>query len=181
MYPMTRRPVLRSRPTNRPRPFRERAAGASAVVATVALALALTGCTPGPVSSAAPSATRSAAPTPSATATVAPALVPGGTAEQNLPFFDQVNKATLAAKPDAKGRDFIDALVAAGFSKADMQVTADTTTIGLKANSIQFSVKLGETCLIGQNGADAGGYNSMVTPVLSTGACLIGQTRAIDW
>ena len=93
----------------------------------------------------------------------------------------RLNRATLAAKPAAQGRDFIDALVAAGFNKADMQLTVDTTTIGLKANSIQFSVKLGDTCLIGQNGADAGGYNSMVTPVLSTGACLIGQTRPIDW
>jgi hypothetical protein len=122
---------------------------------------------------------------PTSTATTAPPtkpeLIPGGTAEQNLPFFDQVNKATLAANPAAKGRDFIDALVAAGFDKSAMQLTVDTTTIGLAANSIQFSVKLGDTCLIGQNGADAGGYNSMTTPVLATGGCLIGQTRAIDW
>lgn len=122
---------------------------------------------------------------PTSTASTAPQtkpeLVPGGTAEQNLPFFDQVNKATLAANPSAKGRDFIDALVAAGFDKSAMQLTVDTTTIGLAANSIQFSVKLGDTCLIGQNGADAGGYNSMTTPVLATGGCLIGQTRAIDW
>ena len=63
-----------------------------------------------------------------------------------------------------------------------MQVTVDTTTIGLKANSIQFSVRMGDTCLIGQNGADAGGYCSEVTPVLSPpGNCLVGQTRPIDW
>ena len=62
-----------------------------------------------------------------------------------------------------------------------MQLTVDTTTIGLAANSIQFSVKLGDTCLVGQSGADAGGYNSMATPVLGNGGCLIGQTRAIDW
>ncbi|MBW8872796.1 MAG: hypothetical protein JF618_11790, partial [Leifsonia sp.] len=106
---------------------------------------------------------------------------PGGTAQENLPFFDKVNQATLAANPNAQGRDFIDALVAAGFTKADMQVTVDTTTIGLKANSIQFSVRMGDTCLIGQNGADAGGYSSLVAPALSTGACLIGDTRPIDW
>jgi hypothetical protein len=116
------------------------------------------------------------------TATPTPAgLVPGGTAQENLAYFDTVNHATLAANPNAQGRDFIDALVKAGFTKADMQVTVDTTTIGLKANSIQFSVRMGDTCLIGQNGADAGGYSSMVTPVLSTGNCLIGQTRPIDW
>ncbi|MDN4596394.1 DUF6993 domain-containing protein [Leifsonia virtsii] len=158
-------------------------AGPAAAAAAVLLAFALTGCVGGTTSTASPtgSATSSATATPTPSAPAAIALVPGGTAQQNLPYFDQVNRATLAAKPDAQGRDFIDALVAAGFSKADMQVTVDTTTIGLKANSIQFSVKLGDTCLIGQNGADAGGYNSMVTPVLSTGSCLIGQTRPIDW
>ncbi|NUU06675.1 hypothetical protein HNO83_09990 [Leifsonia sp. C5G2] len=154
-----------------------------AAAAAIVLAFALTGCVGGTTPTAAPTATPTASPTATPTASAPPAiaLVPGGTAQQNLPYFDQVNRATLAAKPDAQGRDFIDALVAAGFSKADMQVTVDTTTIGLKANSIQFSVKLGDTCLIGQNGADAGGYSSMVTPVLSTGACLIGQTRPIDW
>lgn len=177
---MTRRPPSRRRPTHRPRTLRAPVAGAAIALAASGLALALAGCTP-----AAPSASPSTSkPTATATSTpgaAAPKLVPGGTADENLPFFDSVNKATLAANPDAKGRDFIDALVAAGFSKTDMQLTVDTTTIGLKANSIQFSVKLGESCLIGQNGADAGGYNSMTTPVLSTGACLIGQTRAIDW
>ncbi|MFJ8893531.1 DUF6993 domain-containing protein [Leifsonia sp. NPDC102414] len=142
---------------------------------------ALAGCvggTPAPTTTA-PSVSQT--PTSSAPPAAEPALVPGGTAEQNLPFFDKVNKATLAANPAAKGRDFVDALVAAGFDKSAMQLTVDTTTIGLAANSIQFSVKLGDTCLIGQNGADAGGYSSMTTPVLGNGGCLIGQTRAIDW
>ena len=161
--------------------------GAAAVL--LALSFGLAGCVsaapghpslqPQP-SSASPSP--SASPTATAPATASPsALVPDGTAAQNLPYFDQVNRATLAANPNAKGRDFIDALVAAGFPKADMQVTVDTTTIGLKANSIQFSVRMGDTCLIGQNGADAGGYNSQVVPVLATGSCLIGDTRPIDW
>ncbi|AGW41608.1 hypothetical protein O159_15570 [Leifsonia xyli subsp. cynodontis DSM 46306] len=158
-----------------------RTAVVSAALA-LGLSVLLAGCTPQPASPPSASPTGSAGqgvtPAPSA----APTLVPGGTAQQNLPFFDHVNQATLAANPEAKGRDFIDALVAAGFAKADMQVTVDTTTIGLKANSIQFSVKLGDSCLIGQNGADAGGYNSTVAaPIPPTGTCLVGQTRAIDW
>ncbi len=162
--------------------------GAVPVVAAgmLIVALALSGCVSAARStsshSSAPSTApaASAAPTPTPTAT-AIALVPHGTAQQNLAYFDQVNRATLARNPDAHGRDFIDGLVAAGFPKSAMQVTVDTTTIGLKANSIQFSVRMGQTCLIGQNGADAGGYNSQVTPVLATGACLIGDTRPIDW
>ncbi|MFF1632866.1 DUF6993 domain-containing protein [Leifsonia sp. NPDC058248] len=151
------------------------------VVVAVVTAVLLSGCVGGGSHTPPPSAT--ATPTPSATSSAPAAIVfhPGGTAQQNLPFFDKVNHATLAAKPDALGRDFIDGLVAAGFAKTDMQVTVDTTTIGLKANSIQFSVRMGTECLIGQNGADAGGYHSQVVPVLSTGACLIGQTRPIDW
>ncbi|GAB3577360.1 hypothetical protein GCM10027406_11610 [Leifsonia lichenia] len=152
-----------------------------AAAGALVVAGALAGCVGGTPSPATTAATASPTPTSSATPPAEPALVPGGTAEQNLPFFDKVNRATLAANPSAKGRDFIDALVAAGFDKSTMQLTVDTTTIGLAANSIQFSIKLGDTCLIGQNGADAGGYNSMTTPVLGNGGCLIGQTRAIDW
>ncbi|MBW8873306.1 MAG: hypothetical protein JF618_14515, partial [Leifsonia sp.] len=80
-------------------------------MAGLTVALALTGCTGGP----APTASHTAAPTV-ATATTTPtapspapiALVPGGTAQENLPFFDKVNQATLAANPNAQGRDFID-------------------------------------------------------------------------
>ncbi|WP_431277305.1 DUF6993 domain-containing protein [Leifsonia poae] len=154
------------------------------VVSGIALAaaLALSGCVGGTTGGAStPSASVTPGPTATSTAPAAIEFHPDGSAQDNLPYFDQVNRATLAAKPNAVGRDFIDALVAAGFAKKDMQLTVDTTTIGLKANSIQFSVRMGDTCLIGQNGADAGGYNSQVTPVLATGACLIGETRPIDW
>lgn len=171
-----------SRPSRRARANSHLLVSAAGLVLLAgSLAGSLIGCvsaTPVPATTA-----PTASSTPSATSTPAgePALVPGGTAEQNLPFFDKVNRATLAANPAAKGRDFIDALVAAGFDKSAMQLTVDTTTIGLAANSVQFSVRLDGGCLIGQNGADAGGYNSMTAPPLATGGCLIGQTRAIDW
>lgn len=148
----------------------------------LALAVALSACSATPP--AGPTATSSTtidSSSPSPTVDAGPALVPGGTATQNLPFFNKVNQATIAAHAGAQGRDFIDALVAAGFAKGDMQVTADMTTIGLKANSIQFSVQLGDTCLVGQYGADAGGYQSTTSATLATGGCLIGQTRPIDW
>ena len=161
--------------------------------AAVAAALLLSACTDGSPaatttsgpqtasSHTAGSAVPTPAPTSTSTASAAPALVPGGTAKQNQAFFDTVNRATIAAKPGAQGRDFIDALVAAGFSKPDMQLTPDMTTIGLKAASIQFSVRFGDTCLIGQFGEAAGGYFSLTSPALATGGCLIGQTRPIDW
>lgn len=154
---------------------------AGAAVALAVLLSACTGAQPGAPTPTSPHTTAAVSPTPTPTPSAAPALVPGGTAAQNLPYFDQVNKATIAANPGAEGRAFIDALVAAGFTKSDMQLTPDTTTIGLKANSIQFSVQFGDTCLIGQYGTDAGGYNSTTSATLATGGCLIGQTRPIDW
>ncbi|MEO7018320.1 MAG: hypothetical protein ABI130_07035 [Leifsonia sp.] len=168
-------------PVDRPRERRS-SAFVSALVGAAIIAVALTGCVGiDPATGASHTATVTPVPGATSTAAAPVEMVPHGSAQDNLPFFDKVNRATLAAKPNAVGRDFIDALVAAGFTKADMQLTVDTTTIGLKANSIQFSVRMGKTCLIGQNGADAGGYNSQVTPVLATGACLIGQTRPINW
>src|SRR6188768_3424529 len=87
----------------------------------------LAGCTSSPP---APKPTVSAATsTPSPTPSVAPTLVPNGTAEQEKPYFDLVNAKVIAANGAANGRDLIDNLVAAGFAKADMQVTPDKTAI----------------------------------------------------
>ena len=159
---------------------RVRRSTASTLLAGGALAAAVfvAGCT-APVE---PTAT----PTPSASASsetpAAPLTYqPDAGAEGNLDYFNQVNTQTLGANAEADGRAFIDGLVTAGFDKAAMEVTNDTTTIGNKADSIQFSVKMGDNCLIGQNGPSVGGYHSTVATALGTGKCLVGNTRAIDW
>lgn len=128
-------------------------------------------------------ATSSAGPNPSATPDDAPppALRPDGSATDNLPYFDAVNLAVIAADAAAGGRDFVDALAAAGFETTAMQVTADTTTIGDPADSIQFAVLFAGECLIGQYGPKSDGYHSAVRPALGTGGCLVGSTRPIDW
>lgn len=109
-------------------------------------------------------------------------FVPGGTAEQNKPFFDYTNRQTIAlAKGAPVGQSFIDALVAGGFDRNAMQLTPDTTAADLQADSIQFSVQIGEQCLIGQWGTGSNGYRSEVAPVIPGIGCLIGKTRPIDW
>lgn len=118
---------------------------------------------------------------PDAGETPAPTLRPRLSAAENRAFFDAVNKKVLLAHPSPGGRDFVDALVAAGFEKKNMQVTPDKTSIGLAVGSIQFSVLFNDKCLIGQWGPDGVGYHSEVTAALSTGTCLIGKTRPIDW
>ena len=51
----------------------------------------------------------------------------------------------------------------------------------IAADSVQWSVRFNGECLIGQFGPASGGYHSIVTPILTTGSCLIGTTRPINW
>lgn len=160
---------------------------ARATIAGLALAsaLALTGCTAtGPVPAPTAGATGAPRPVPSTIAppgSIEPVLRPELSAAENLAYFDSVNRAVIAADPSPGGRAFIDALVAAGFDRAAMQVTADTTTLGEPADSIQFAVAFGPDCLVGQFGPKSDGYQSAVRPALGTGGCLVGATRPIDW
>ena len=157
--------------------MRQRVAAASTVL-ILSLALAACGTPAEPDSTPAPTVTPSA----SASATAPPpaaTLDPAGSAADNQAFFDSTLQALLATTPDADGRTIIDTLVAAGFDKAAMELTPDKTAIGLDADSVQFTVKFADGCVVGQQGNI--GYHSAVLPVLSTGKCLIGQTRSINW
>lgn len=160
----------------------------SAVLLILVAAVALTGCSPEEPSNESPSAappSASSAGDPSATSpepAPAPAvLVPDGTAADNLPLFTEVVEQVWAGPDQVAGRAYVDALVAAGYDRSAMQVTPDTTTIGNPAESIEFSVRWGEECLVGQVGPSIGSPVTTVLPGLSSGGCLIGQTRAIDW
>jgi hypothetical protein len=118
--------------------------------------------------------------TPSSEATTPPTqYFPDGTAKANKPYFDSVTTALLARVPSAGGKDVINALVAAGFDKANMQVTPDTTTIGRKVDSVLFSVRIGTECLLGQLSGSQ--YTSSVQAALASGTCLVGKTRPINW
>jgi len=107
------------------------------------------------------------------------ALNPEGSAADNLEYFTSVLTEFLTASPDSQGRDIIDHLASVGFDKSQMEVTADTTAVGLDADNIKFSVRINDSCLIGQSGNV--GTHTMAAPILATGTCLVGDTRAIDW
>ena len=141
------------------------------VVAMAALVVALAGCVPTPAPTPTAKSSHSAAPKPT--------LDLNGTAAQNKAYFDYVNKKFIDEGGDLSGRPLIDNLVKAGFPKVDMEVTPDRTTVNLAADNVSFSVRLGQSCLIGQYGNT--GYASTVQKLLSTGRCLIGTTRKIDW
>lgn len=152
---------------------------AASVLVVLVGAAVLAGCTatePSPSPTSTPVVTETAAPAPTV-----PVLVPEGTADDNLPVFTQVVASVWNGPDQVSGRAYIDALTATGFDKAAMQVTADESTVGNPAESIQFSVRWGEDCLVGQVGPATGAPVTVVLPGLPDGGCLLGQTRAIDW
>lgn len=159
---------------------RPRSARLAAVVGA-ALALGLcAGCAPTPVPT--PTATRTAAPPTTATAAPKPQeLSEATTADEALPFFTDVVAAVWATEQRFQGRAYIDGLTEVGFDKSAMEVTYDESTVGNPAESIQFSVRWGEECIVGQVGPSTGDPVVAVMPGLATGRCLIGDTRPIDW
>lgn len=147
--------------------------------AVLALLAGLSGCTAPAAPPTAESASASAA--PAAPESAAPVvLVPGGTAEENLPYFRQIVTTTVGSDPETPGRSVVDALVAGGFAKESMQLTADETSVGLEADSVQVSVKASDACLIGQYGPKVEGVRAVVAAPIATGACLIGSTVPLD-
>ncbi|MET0735782.1 MAG: hypothetical protein ABWY55_09090 [Microbacterium sp.] len=168
--------------SRRPERLRQaRSRAVALVISGLVCISAMTACTNADPD-AAPSATRSAtSPAPSPSVAPVPALVPDGSAEENLAFFSSIVSTVWASPAQAQGRAYIDALVAAGFDKAAMQVTNDTSTVGNAAESIQFSVLWDDECLVGQVGPSTGAPVAVVVPALAEGTCLIGETRPIDW
>lgn len=148
------------------------------VASATVLAVSLAGCIGG-APTPTPTPTETPSPTPTATEDAGPIIRPGESAAANQQFFDKVNTDFYAAHGMSDGRSIIDNLIAAGFRKQDMQVTADRTAIDLAVDSIVFSVRVKGECLIGQ--FSASGYRGEIGPLLGTGSCLVGTTRPIDW
>lgn len=162
------------------RPFSIRSRLA-AVTAVTTIAFSLAACTPGDEPTPTITATASPSQTPAPPAE-APVFHPDGTAEDNLELFAAVTAQVWAASGSSSGRAYIDALVDAGFDKATMQVTQDLSTVGNAVESMQFSVRWGETsCLVGQVGPSTGDPVTQVMDQLAEGRCLVGNTRPIDW
>lgn len=132
------------------------------------------------------SATPNATATPATDATATPTGEPGSSADATPDAaaaaakgrFDSAAQALVAANGHPDDTAIVNALAGAGFSKSAMQITSDTTSIGRAADSVQVSVLVGSTCLIGQFRGAA--FVSETAPVLSTGRCLIGTTKPIS-
>ena len=121
-----------------------------------------------------------------ATSAAPPGLHPTLSADENKEFFDQVNQQTIATNPDARGRQLVDALLAAGVNVSSMSLSADETTQGSTVDALFWSVKLGDSGLVGQylpleQDPNKPEYLSTATKTLANGECLLGAPRPIDW
>ena len=167
-------------PVRRQQPLRATRLVVVAVATTFTIAVA--GCAPAGDPAPTASATASAA-TPAASSPVAsptPTATASG-ADGRLADFRATVQSVWDDSRSVAGRDYVDALIAAGFAKADMQVTFDETSVGDPADSIQFAVRVADDCLIGQVGPSVSRPTALVMPGLSDGTCLLGETRPIDW
>lgn len=148
------------------------------VSAALGIALTLSACVTGAVDPVATPTSSRPTPTPTPTPTADPELVPGGTAGQNRPYLEFVVNRLLETTPQPASLAIVDTLVAAGFDRAAMQVTADTTRVGDPADSILFSVLIDGQCLLGQ--VAQGTLQTELADVLGSGRCLVGRTVSLD-
>lgn len=112
---------------------------------------------------------------------VAPELIPGGTAEENLPYFTEVLRNYTAGDGEVQGAPIVAAVTAAGFDPALMQVSFDQTKTNLVADNIFVSVRVDATCLIGQIVTEDRSFVAETAPALGPNGdiCLIGTTAPI--
>lgn len=110
-------------------------------------------------------------------------FVPGGSAQENLPFFQELLLGYASGEQPIQGQPIVEAVAAGGFDKADMQVSFDQSKTNLEADSIFVAVRSGETCLIGQLIPETREVAAQAVDAVGPerNVCLIGQTRPIDW
>ncbi len=111
----------------------------------------------------------------------APEFVPGGTAEQNLPYFTEVLRTYSKGDAPVQGASIVQAVTEAGFDPAMMQVSFDRSKTGLVADNIFVSVRFGTDCLIGQMVTADRSFVAKNEPALGPNKdiCLIGETAPI--
>ncbi len=156
----------------------------TATVAFLGAGLLLAGCQMGPQSAtpsassvASKSSTTTSTPTtsPSATVEPIPALIPDGTATQNLPYFNYVIRQALTADPTLDSFAIAQIVSQSGFPADTVQFTFTRTSVGLAADSVTIAALFSGECLIGQYGPAVPEYHGIVLPGLAQGGCLIGS------
>ncbi|MFC5338100.1 DUF6993 domain-containing protein [Leucobacter denitrificans] len=108
---------------------------------------------------------------------------PEGSAEAKFADFTAALKSFAGGTEAVRGQPIVNSLVSAGFDKSAMQVSFDTSRTNLVADSIFVSVRIDESCLLGQITTESRELVTDLAPAVGPdqNICLIGQTRPIDW
>jgi hypothetical protein len=110
-------------------------------------------------------------------------LIEGGTASENEKYFNYILRQGVRNGMQIDGVSVVNTVAEAGFDKALMQVSYDSSKTGLGADSIFVSVRVNDQCLLGQVVASDKTVATSVQPAVGPdkSICLIGETRPIDW
>ena len=112
-----------------------------------------------------------------------PSLIEGGTASENEKYFNYILRQGVRNGMQIDGVSVVNTVAEAGFDKALMQVSYDSSKTGLGADSIFVSVRVNDQCLLGQVVTSDKTVATSVQPAVGPykSICLIGETRPIDW
>ena len=108
---------------------------------------------------------------------------PDGSATDNLPYFTETVREFTRSDSEIEGRPLVDAIVDAGFTREDMQVSFDRSRTGLVADHLYASVRIDSECLLAQVITEDRSFVTRVDAAVGPekDLCLIGETRVIDW
>jgi hypothetical protein len=145
-------------------------------VIAVGAALALAACSGAgmPV----PESTGSSSPSVSAKPLNKPKFDADGTPKENLPYFLSVMNTAYANSTgaDTVSEEMAAYLVNAGFDAASMQISENTTALGLVPDAKYVATIFKGECMVGTWGSSMAAPTAIVLAVLPQGGCLLGGT-----
>ena len=145
-------------------------------VIAVGAALALAACSG--ASMTVPESTESSSPSFSAKPRNKLKLVADGTPKENLPYFLSVMNTAYANSTgaDTVSEEMAAYLVNAGFDAASMQISENSTALGLVPDAKYVATIFKGECMVGTWGSSMAAPTVVVLPVLPQGGCLLGGT-----
>ena len=146
----------------------------------VGVALCVSSCSIGsmPVPSSDSSGSGSASPSSGPHGRNVPKLIPTAKPKANLPYFLYILNAAYESNsgPDTTSEAMASAVASAGFDAGTIQISDNSTALGLNPDAKYVSVIFNGECLVGTWGSSVTSPTAVVLPLLPQGGCLLGGT-----
>lgn len=107
-----------------------------------------------------------------------PKLIADGTPKENLPYFLSIMNTAYESSGDANttSEDMAAYLINAGFDASSMQISENSTALGLVPDAKYVATIFQGECMVGTWGSSMMAPTAVVLPVLPQGGCLLGGT-----